>query len=172
MSDPGGEASSYPCRPPVEEDCVLVEMAFSAVRHREEKRRKQREAVQTLLSGMSSSFSDEFSLPINGCRSKMRSVPSLTVLSPSTFLLETFNAAEWVYVHRKRRKMQKEKRARRHRSLPVRASSSCSRSHARFQNRGHVVLGQVGRKTLAPLGSLMCKAVWAWSKLLIRMIKT
>lgn len=108
---------SYLFRTPTEEVCGLTELEISAIQRREEKKRRQREAAQTLRSGESLFLFDDGSLPSENRFTMRRESYVLPVLSPTTFALETFDATEWISVHRRKRRSQMERRAR-HRSSP------------------------------------------------------
>ena len=85
------------------ETCSLRVSTLSAVRRREEKRRGQRQAAMALHPG---EFSDRFIRPLltNVCRSPERRTKILPVMEPSTFLLDSFDAAEWMIVQRRKRR--------------------------------------------------------------------
>jgi hypothetical protein len=100
---------AYLCRTPVEEACGLAEAATSAIRRREEKRRRQREAAQILRSGENPSLLDNGVMSsVSRCEMKKQALP---VLSPTTFALEKFDAAEWISVYRRKRRAQMTRRS-------------------------------------------------------------
>ncbi|XP_051185830.2 uncharacterized protein [Lolium perenne] len=138
-----GRPLSYLCATPVEEDCTLTELQKSAIQRREEKKRRQREAAQILRSGKSPIQSDVCLSSMSRIKTKKKTSFVQPVLSPSIFALESFNAAEWILVHRRKRKMQKEWRATRRRSPSSHALPSDDRAFV-FQNSGRVYLGQQG----------------------------
>jgi hypothetical protein len=107
---------TYVCRTPAEEACGLAELANSAIRRREEKKRRQREAAKTLQSGEYSFLFDDALLPSASRFTTKKHI--LPVLSPSTFALENFDAAEWISVYQRKRRAQMARRIR-HRSASV-----------------------------------------------------
>jgi hypothetical protein len=82
----------------------MVEAASSALRTKEDKKRRQRLAAITLRSGECLSILSDSSAFDQGYRSIGRRprLPS-PVLSPSTFVLESFDPTEWMLVQRRRR---------------------------------------------------------------------
>jgi hypothetical protein len=82
----------------------LVEAGDSTLQQREEKKRRHRLAVITLRSGesFSSALSDSSVVVHEHRKIGRRSKISTRVLSPSTFLLESFDASKWVLVQRRR----------------------------------------------------------------------
>jgi hypothetical protein len=97
--------SRYLVCSPASEGCTLVEAGASALRCREEKKRRQRLAAITLKLGeFFDSVQSDFSAAVREHRFSGRKPKICTpVLSPSTFLLDSFDASEWVHVQRRRR---------------------------------------------------------------------
>jgi hypothetical protein len=95
-------SETYFCRSPSPVACSLQKLTMTAVARREEKRRNQREAALALRSGecFGSSFVDS---PVFECRSSARKTKVRPVLPPSTFLLDSFVAADWILVQRRKR---------------------------------------------------------------------
>jgi hypothetical protein len=120
-SDDGGEERSPAvcsieslvayCKTPEEEACTLSFATSSVVLRREKKKIRQREAAIRLRSGMKSSSrsslssGSKFSSFSGAVQSRKVRIQS-HVLSPTMFLLESFDVAEWVVVQRRRRKQQ------------------------------------------------------------------
>jgi hypothetical protein len=95
---------------PEDEQRSLGSQGSAAYLRSEERRRMQREAARVLRSGKDISFASDQTLPsvtkMPGRRTNLR----LPVLSPSSFLLQNFDAAEWVLVQRRKRKSSFERR--------------------------------------------------------------
>jgi hypothetical protein len=98
------EALSAYCKTPNAESCTLPSSTSSAVRRREQKRLRQRAAAMQLLSGTPDSLRSTGS-PCSKFTPMTRKVQFQTpILSPTTFMLESFDASEWVMVQRRQRK--------------------------------------------------------------------
>ncbi|XP_051214965.1 uncharacterized protein [Lolium perenne] len=84
----------------------MEEAATASLRRREEKKRRQRLAAITLGSG--EYFNSVSAVPVQDSGSTVRRPRFPTpIMSPSTFLLENFDAAEWVLVQRRRRRFRR-----------------------------------------------------------------
>jgi hypothetical protein len=98
------EALSAYCKTPDAELCTLPSSTSSAVHWREQKKIQQREAAIQLRPGTPCSPASSVST-ISKFAAKTRKVQfESPVISPTTFLLESFDAVEWVVVQRRRRK--------------------------------------------------------------------
>lgn len=148
-ASPAAEAMdlSYLCRTPVEEACTLTELQKSAIQRREEKKRRQREVAQLLRSAKSPNLSGVSFSSVSRITTAKKTSFVQPVLSPSTFALESFNAAEWILVHRRKRKMQMEWRARRRRSPPVNVLPADDET-IDFQTSSRIFVGQQGQRIL------------------------
>jgi hypothetical protein len=127
-------------------DYTLVEENLSALRRREDKKRRQRQAAIALRSGQYLHSSDS-GFSSNLCRSRpTRSNPSLPVLSPTTFLLDSFDAAEWIVVRRRRNKLKRLYRGQRRSSALFR--SPMQMSSMIFSKCVPLTLGQSGQQNM------------------------
>nr|XP_051217364.1 uncharacterized protein LOC127334860 [Lolium perenne] len=89
---------------PEDGDRSLGSRGSAAHLRREEKRRLQREAATFLRSGTFSSSTSDQTSPAVSSRPARRTNLRLPVLSPSSFILQNYDAAEWVLIQRKKRK--------------------------------------------------------------------
>jgi hypothetical protein len=99
---------SYLDRAPSPVRCDLSADSVKALDRREKKKKMQREMARILDEGMSP-FSTHGCLSNAAGRPELRekkpeSTLKLPALSPTTFLLDSFNAADWIAVTRRRRK--------------------------------------------------------------------
>jgi hypothetical protein len=86
--------SPYLVCSPASEDCTLVEATVSELRRREEEKRLQRQAAIVLRLGQYFNSLDDVASS-KPCRSTTRKTKlSLPVLSPTTFILDSFDVAE------------------------------------------------------------------------------
>ena len=156
----------YWCDSPVESLCrSLEEISTSVLSKREEKRRLKRRITADLASGgMSSDRTSGTGTPLVlhdplvHAGSMQRPRPS--IFPPSTFLLESFNAAEWTEVHRRRIKASNQLRPRQRRR-PLSSSSTARfnfNQRADFQdhdsNFENIVVGHAGLITNVMHGHL------------------
>jgi hypothetical protein len=161
-------ASAYLCRSPEPVSCDLPFESSAALKKKEQKRRLQREMAR-MVQGMDSPV---FSSP---SRSTGTSTPKkkLPVLSPSTFLLDFFDAEEWVLVQRKWRKVRQSYRLCGRHFVSPRAfspafrgsasSPACSLDDQRHCGRSAISknsrMGQLGLNARR----ICCMINWAWS---------
>lgn len=135
------------CKTPEKEDCDLSAKTSSAVLRRERKKIRLQEAAILLHSGTRSSpgcslsSGSKFSSSSAAVQSRKVRFRS-PILSPTTFLLDSFDAAEWVVVQRRRRQRQWGRRrgvwppARSHPKSTQRPLAGVSK----FPNLGHLGL--------------------------------
>jgi hypothetical protein len=154
--DPVTGFSRYLDCSPASEGCVMVEAEISALRRREEKKRRQRQAAITINSGAFLDSVQSVSADVDRQRrsSGRKQKICTPVLSPSTFLLDSFDATEWILVQRRRRmarmagpmkSMQfRSPVHRRQRSSPLRDLSS-SLMHQRDTRFFKSVVSELGR---------------------------
>ena len=126
---------------------MLQPTEISAVLRREERRRRQREAACRLRldSGLSSPPVNSQLLlqPCPPCAPSRRTRVNTPVMSPSTFLLDSFKAAEWVVVQRRKRKIAGWRR-RRSAWPPVRSPSFHAQRSATISGSISVDVGHMG----------------------------
>jgi hypothetical protein len=137
------KAISVYYKTPDEEPCSLPSSTASALLRRELKKLRQREAAIQLIPGTpespGSSFSPFQKFTAIGRKVRIQSL----VLSPSTFLLDSFDAFEWVLVQRRIRL----NRGRQRRGVwpPARSGrSACQRTFSPDQISKCSPMGQLG----------------------------
>ena len=124
----------------------MEKLALSAILRREEKKRLQRVAAMEMNNGKPSG---EFlcSVPVCPRRSLLRIMKVvLPVLPPSTSLLDSFNADEWMLVQRRKNRMRRALASwRRLKGSPPARSSGSSQQRYDFEHRSFgTSLGRMG----------------------------
>jgi hypothetical protein len=93
---------SYICRTPASEDCDLERGSVKSLEKKEKKRRNQQKLVMEFGSGEQDVFCDR--ITSFRCFDRRVSQRKLHVLPPTTFLLDNFDAKEWIMIQRRRHK--------------------------------------------------------------------
>jgi hypothetical protein len=141
---------SYLCRTPISRECDLQHGSSSSLQRKQRKRRVQKEmAIQFSLG---KSISDLDCLTDHDHLDRRSNLRNMPVLPPSTFMLENFDAREWIMIQRKKNKMKASLASRRQRG---------QRGSWRLIGGSSTVSSSLSQRLLDPVSNFKANVV-AW----------